>query len=790
MRHWLATAADQQRQDWLKRFDARFWTVDFPRPMMAAATTPASRSVRVDLNFLRANDLAGLIWESVDRFDHPLSAYATDRDYRGCTLTFRWQAEGGLMPLDAVDGPTLTIEGRDATGTAQSWYVRLWNYAVGSPADAVITLDFDTLASGFALPGSPIFAGDIDRLFISLVPAAYTGIDAPLPAAVDAAVTVSDIACDGPRSTLAIGDTVVPPHPLRIATGYDDSYNLTPARLVRGITALGYTTWINHYVGMSHFFQLGWNAASGQYEVDPTRPLCAPAAAWHRAFAAAAAARGFTLILSQSFELLAQHAPAAWAQRDAAGNLALTGWSPPSTLLSPLSAPATAWQQDVARAFVGLAVAAGLAPHYQIGEPWWWVGAEGRPCFYDAATTAAYSAETGVAVPPPLTDVQGALPPVQQAYLDWLGSKLGAATLALRDAVRAAAPGATTYLLFYAPQVLASATPDLPRANLPAAWAAPAFDVLQLEDYDFVTGGNMAGQAAALAAITDRLGYPLDRQHYFAGFVLTAADVGEWPAIIDAATAAIARGTAETFVWAWPQVARDGLRPLSTSREMNRWPRSTTCCSRSRSACAPAADPSSRRRSRRRARATSSATPGGATRASASTPASASGRKTICARCSPSSAPGAAGQTASASPIRSTVARATTASPSPFSTSSSASATASRRGSPWSSNMAADAEPYARRITRPQAGSIVVAVNGIAATGWQSSDLGFIDFAAAPAAGRGRDRRVRVRRARPLRYRPDRRRRERLARGRSGVGAPGRSAGGVRWPSPTSLPRT
>ncbi len=658
MRHWLATAADQQRQDWLKRFDARFWTVDFPRPMMAAATTPAAQTVRVDLSFLRTNDLAGLIWESVDRFDHPLLGYATDRDYRGCTLRFRWQAEGGLMPLDAVNGPTLTIEGRDAAGVAQSWYIRLWNYAVGLPTDATITLAFDTLAAGFSLPGSPIFAGDIDRLFISLVPAGYTGAEAPLPLAVDAAVTLSGITCDGPRSTLAIGDTVVPPHRLRIATGYDDSYNLTPARLVRGIAALGYTTWINHYVGMSHFFQLGWHAATGRYEVDPTRPLNAPAVAWHRAFAAAAAARGYTLILSQSFELLDQHAPAAWKQRDAAGNPALTGWSPPSTLLSPLSAPAMTWLHDVARAFVGIAVAAGLAPHYQIGEPWWWVGANGRPCFYDALTTAAYIAETGLPVPAPLTDVRGTQVPTQQAYLDWLGVKLGAATLALRDAVATAFPGVTTYLLFYAPQVLATASPDLPRANLPAAWASPAFAVLQLEDYDFVTTGNVAGQAAARAAITERLGYPPMHQHYFAGFVLNGADAAEWPRIVDAATAAIARGTAETFVWAWPQVARDGLTPL-IFRETNQWSLFTTSSSHWRSGCAPAVAPSSRRRCRRPAQAMSSATPAGAMRDSASTPGSASARKRMCAPCLPSSARGAAGPTAFASPIRSTTARAT-----------------------------------------------------------------------------------------------------------------------------------
>ena len=734
MRHWLATAADQQRQDWLKRFDARFWTVDFPRPMMAAATTPAPQSVRVDLCFLRTNDLAGLIWESADRFDHPLLGYATDRDYRGCTLRFRWLAEGGLMPLDAVNGPTLTIEGRDASGTAQSWYVRLWNYAVGSPTDAVITLDFDTLAAGFTLPGTPVFAGDIDRLFVSLVPAGYTGTAVPLPAAVDAAVTLSGIVCDGPRSTVAIGDTVVPPHPLRIATGYDDSYNLTPARLIRGIAALGFTTWINHYVGMSHFFQLGWNAASSQYEVDPARPLNNPAAAWHRDFAAAAAARGFTVIVSQSFELLDQHAPAGWGQRDAAGNPALTGWSPPSTLLSPLSAPAMAWLHDVALAFVGVAVAAGLAPHYQIGEPWWWVGPDGRPCFYDAATTAAYTAETGLPVPPPLTDIRGPQPPVQQAFFDWLGLKLGIATLQLRDVVAAAFPGLTTYLLFYAPQVLAAATPDLPRANLPAAWAAPAFDVLQLEDYDFVTSGNAAGQAAARAAITGRLGYPLDHQHYFAGFVLDPASAGEWPLIIDAASASIARGTAETFVWAWPQIARDGLTafdiqgdepmaafhdvlfPLAIGLRASGGPEFATQVSTSSSGYEQRNAGWSDARLRfdagvgvrsdddlRTLLAFFRARRGRANGFRFTDPFDHSSRDDDLAVTALDQQLGVGdGVTTRFALVK---------------------------------QYGGDAEPYARRITRPQEGSVVAGVGGAAATVWQVADLGFVDFAVPPAAG-------------------------------------------------------
>ncbi len=131
MRHWLATAADQQRTRLAQALRRALLDGRFPAPDDGGGDDARAATVRVDLSFLRANDLAGLIWESVDRFDHPLTAYETNRDYRGCTLRFRWQSDG-VLPLDAVNGPTLTIEGRDASGTFRGWYVRLWNYAVGS----------------------------------------------------------------------------------------------------------------------------------------------------------------------------------------------------------------------------------------------------------------------------------------------------------------------------------------------------------------------------------------------------------------------------------------------------------------------------------------------------------------------------------------------------------------------------------------------------------------------------------------------------------------------------------
>lgn len=556
MKYWLAEPLSG-RTRWVKRFDPRYWTVDFPRPMMAAVKTDGADGLTVDLAFLTTGDLAGLIWESVDRWSHPLLALETARDYRGTTLRFRWQSDAGVLPLDAVNGPVLTIEGRDAGGAARSWYVRLWNYAEGNGTDAVVTLDFDRLEGGFMLPAEAdtVWAADIDRMFLSLVPPGFDAAGGPLPAGIDAKVRLTEICCDGPGSMIKAGDCFIPPHGLRIAGGYDDSYNQTPERLIEAMHALGYRGALVHYVGMSHFPQLRWDVDAGAYLADPAVPVCGPARAWHADFLAQAKALDFAPILSLSFELLEQNCPLDWAQLRNDGSRGATGYAPPSSLLSPASAEAMAWLQRVAVAFVGLAADAGLPPRFQIGEPWWWIGPDWRPSLYDPATTALYAAETGQ-VAPVIGDIRQVSTAAERQWLDWCGALLGQATLDLRDAVRAAYPATEMLLLFYAPQVLEAAAPEAVRANMPLQWAWPAFDVLQLEDYDFVTRGDAGGQARARQVTIDRLGYALADQHYFSGFAATPVD---WPLIAKAAEAARLRGVADTFIWAWPQIARDGF---------------------------------------------------------------------------------------------------------------------------------------------------------------------------------------------------------------------------------------
>ena len=563
MGFWLAEKRTGQRSSFIQRFDPRFWTINFPRPMMASVVTTAADALRVDAVFYNSDDLAGLIWESEDTLDHPLLAYETMRDHSRLQWEFHWRSSG-IMPLDAINGPTLTIEGRDAAGDPKSWYVRLWNYASGTPTDAQILIEFSKVEGGFLLPGEaePVFPGDIDRLFISIIPPEYDELGTRYDTPKTGWVEMSAIRTDGQGAVLEIGDIMVPENGLSMATAYDDSFNQTPERLLRMTRALGYRGAINHYLGMSHYFRLEtvgeglYASLSAPQAGEEFSAINQPAAVWHRDLISRAEAMGYSVILSLSYELFDAHCRADWKQRAENGDPALTGWEPPSTLLSPANDDAMNYLQAVARAFVSIAQDVGAAIRFQVGEPWWWIMPDKRICLYDAAARAAFG-EDSVSI----ASIDGPKTSQQEAMLDQAGAILAASTAALIDAVKeeAGAAPVETLLLAYLPTILDTHAPEAKRANLPVGWASPAFDILQLEDYDWVIAGNRSTTRSGIELATDRLGYPVEQQQYFTGFVLQSADRFIWSNMVDAIDDAHARGTPEIFVWALPQVARDGF---------------------------------------------------------------------------------------------------------------------------------------------------------------------------------------------------------------------------------------
>ena len=557
MAFYLARERRGQESSFIQRFDPRFWTVNFPRPAMASVVTTSATAMQIDVELHHEGELVGLIWDSVDSLDHPLLAYETNRDYSNTTLSFRWRSQG-VVALDAVNGPTLTIEGRDSQGVARSWFVRLWNYATGSPTDAFIELPFSALESGFTLPGTPVHPADIDRMFISIVAPGYVaGSTTPLPQRFNGQVTVSSVIVDGRHGMLEIGDVRLPVHGERMATAYDDGYNQTPARLLRSVIGLGYREDIVHYVGMSHFMRLAQQ--SGSLLASPTGELCQPALEWHANLFAEARANDLEVIASISYELFDAYCPEAWKQRAASGVQALTNWVPPSTLLSPANTAAMAWLSASAAAFVVLLEGANQPVRMQIGEPWWWTTAQGAICLYDDAARAAFGG-----APPEIADMRAPLSAAEIALLDDAGVVLAQSTSALTSSIRTTASGpAEVLLLAFTPTILDPLMPELYRANLPLGWARPAFDRLQLEDYDWLTSGADALRRAAYAFVNTRLLYPASEQDYLAGFVLESANAEAFWARIDAGIdEAAGRGITRRYVWALPQVNRDGYTRL------------------------------------------------------------------------------------------------------------------------------------------------------------------------------------------------------------------------------------
>ncbi len=159
-----------------------------------------------------------------------------------------------------------------------------------------------------------MWAGDIDRMFISLVPPTYEGGEGVLGAPAAGWAEMSGIVCSGSGSVLAIGDVVMPEQGLGIASGYDDSYHLTPARLVRQMVQLGYRGDVVHYVGMSHYMRL--EASGGGFIASVAGgALNAPCAAWHAGFAAACREAGLGVIWSLSYELFDAYCRGDWKQR-------------------------------------------------------------------------------------------------------------------------------------------------------------------------------------------------------------------------------------------------------------------------------------------------------------------------------------------------------------------------------------------------------------------------------------------------------------------------------------------
>lgn len=548
----------------IRRFEPAYWTIDHPLTASASVTTSGANALRLSAQLRTKGDIVGLKWESEDRWSAQSLKYLTSTNYGGCVLEFDYSLSG-LPGLNDTHGLVLTVT--DTDGAA--YYVKLSNYITsGTGTSGHIRLDF---------AGAPVMGGfniadpaqrvmipwhKIKEMFIGISSPEYDKTKSDPIEPMNVLVDLTNIQVTGSNSTLPVADVDVPAHALRMCDGYDDAYNLTPERVVDGVWRLGYRKWYVLYVGASHLHDLMWDTAEGHLIVNRASHVSTASRLWFQDLFRRLTERGYKIVVSQSYEILAAFCPTPWRQRDFQGVLARTGWDPPSTLLAPTNTDALNYLRGVAHWMMTAVESVGGDPYYQIGEPWWWDGSYsgGGPCIYDPTTTALYTAETGKAVPTPRIKTRTEPIGIHAEYLAWLGHKLGRSTLWLRDTIRALHPRVKVFALIFTPQILEPASPLITAINFPhEEWQYPAFDTLQLEDYDWIVDQKWDLHASTLTAGTQALGYPLSRIHYFAGFNLLPENAEYvWPSTARAISDGFDWGATEVCVWARPQVWRDG----------------------------------------------------------------------------------------------------------------------------------------------------------------------------------------------------------------------------------------
>ncbi len=292
-------------------------------------------------------------------------------------------------------------------------------------------------------------------------------------------------------------------------------------------------------------------------------PVNAATMAWFDAFFAKLNALGYEYINSVSYEIIDFYMPPEWKQRDYLGRPGLSGWVPPSAFITPSNPEPLNYMVEVQKQFLTAAVAAGHAPRFQIGEPWWWDGAysNGSPCLYDDFTRALYATETGLTPPTPwIESIYQPVAPDQVPYLTWLRDKLGASTNYIRDQVKAVFPTAEATLLFFTPQVLNLSSEVTNLVNFPINdWKYPAYDFMQIEDYDWIIASRLDLVPLTFDAARNILLYPQSVVHYFAGFVLNAQDYGIWKWAETAIRMAQEADMAYIYVWSYTQAIRDSI---------------------------------------------------------------------------------------------------------------------------------------------------------------------------------------------------------------------------------------
>lgn len=584
----------------------------------AAITSTDIDNFTVTGTFRTSQDLVGVYWNSKDPITHPYISYGERYDYRDVILECDVEWDGCLFdsdggyPVQPITS-TFTIEMNDGS----IYYPVMKDFltdvhhgystdtGVNIPSTAHLKIDFNNIIikeGGEYVKGngttvkvtSPLRLDPSNIKFIMFVviPERYVR-----PEFNDEGIAYYEVTrnidyylkfenIQVTNGQMGYEHKTLEPHQYRLCEGYDDFYNFNPYRICREMRKLGYVEWLDLYIGASHYYEKSGEIGdlipvsedpdefghdrTGKMVLDTTVPLNKAFSAWLDCYSRELKANDCpNLVVSVSMENL--QCPDDWKQRDSRGNPALTGWIPSTFFYSPCHPDILPYMQSVSEACLDIVVANELPPILQLGEAWWWwneyIDKDYKsPCFYDAYTKAKYQEEFGK----PMEEYISPFVDYDYDMIDWLNKQIVDYSWGIREVIKQDKYVDGKYMaLFFPPSVLdTDRVPEMmQRANfLTGIYSPQQLDVLQVEDYDWVTGNPTDPEHIErdrshhheAYEIGEKLGFPYSKQHYFGGFVQYPEDGIEfWKLIKKAMNDAIDLGFSEVFVWAGSQVRRD-----------------------------------------------------------------------------------------------------------------------------------------------------------------------------------------------------------------------------------------
>lgn len=557
------------------------WTINNNFESSASITSTSENNFKVSGTFRTKQDMIGIYWYSKDIIEHPYISYGEKTDYRNVVLEFDYSTSGCVDFGDssASHPPSLTIHKKDGSTywipmhrlVSNNHFTLNFNNIIITAQSHYIDANGDDIEvqSDFKLTPT-----DIEYLQITVIPSAYeTRQDQyyEIMTNVEFYCTVSNI--NVTNGYICNEHLPLTPHNYRLCEGYDDIYNLNPYRLAKEMRKLGYVEWVDFYIGASHYYEKSGTTGSliNVSNFDHTRTemmvsdwrgrLNIAFMDWLDCYSRELKTNGTDkLIISVSMENL--QCPWWWRQMDSQDRYAETQWIPSTFFYSPCCDEVIDAMKEISADCLDIVTSNDLQPILQLGEAWWWWNewdtTHGQPpCFYDAETKAKYLAEFGEDMPVyDTTDEE-----YDSDVMDWLNQQL----VNYSDELRSVVKDTNNYTngmymaLFFPPSVTDTdrVPPMMRQVNyLTGIYNPTKLDILQLEDYDWVTGES--SHHNEVYTMGQELGFDVSNIHYYGGFVQYPEDAMKyWRLINTAMDVAFMYGFGEVFVWAGSQIRRD-----------------------------------------------------------------------------------------------------------------------------------------------------------------------------------------------------------------------------------------